>query len=286
MLTDFYYSKGSATKRTHRQTTKKYFNAKNYKFQQDPYQLDIQDRIRESQTRRRVSMLPRKCFEYQKQYEMVLPSNPALRSLPKTDVDSIVSRLCSSKKYFYNAKSSEEIKSVEKNKIPNQDCARTGSILPLCRRCSCCHSVSSAYRVKHKTRTKEQIKEMVERLSAAKLYDSDFHMGRLIRFPSIRSLDSLRGAESKQTSLPSLYSAVNSLGGFQYLPLRVHEKQTHFPEIKQVSCSGLDDASLKISVTVKPKETPYIEKESYENNFSSARREMKSRYSDRTRNTV
>lgn len=55
--------------------------------------INYLDRIHEAKTRHNVSNLPRKSFEYSREYSIVLPRAPAFRRFSKTKVERVVDRL-------------------------------------------------------------------------------------------------------------------------------------------------------------------------------------------------
>lgn len=55
--------------------------------------INYLDRLHEIMTRKTVSKRPGKCYEYIREYDVVLPRAPAFRRLSKSEVENVVDRL-------------------------------------------------------------------------------------------------------------------------------------------------------------------------------------------------
>lgn len=58
-----------------------------------PGGISIQDRIRERHTRVRAPKWPPRCFEYVREYDVILPTAPAFRRITQSEVKELVCRL-------------------------------------------------------------------------------------------------------------------------------------------------------------------------------------------------
>lgn len=64
-----------------------------FRCQISPGGITIQDRIRERHTRVRVPKWPPRCFEYVRDYDVILPTAPAFRRVTHSEIKELVCRL-------------------------------------------------------------------------------------------------------------------------------------------------------------------------------------------------
>jgi hypothetical protein len=256
-MTSFEYSNGSSKDRKKKRQTKRNLKIAldKYDFRENPNQLTVLDRVKDAQIRKRASKLPRKCFEYSQQYDIVLPSAPALRSLPRKTVDSLVNRLYPFKKDTRRIEDDNEVQ--QKLSTANKDNQNKQKIDSF-RRCSYCDSHESiSARRKHSKKTPQQVQDMIDRLSVAKLHDSDFRFGKLIRFRSVRSLSEYEDSPSHFQSMTSLTSGLSNTCSF---PTAAPKKASSVPKLppinshnRTVSSDGVDGLTVTVTLKNKPK---------------------------------
>lgn len=222
------------------------------------YQIDVLDRQRELQTRRRTSIYPRKHFEYSKEYKTVLPTAPALRVLPKEKVSMIVTRLYRPNtetepsllvKGCHYCRSEKPKYSQSKRKTdPTEE--------------KCPHCARQLIKARQMSRSQEYIADMVERLSTAKISESDFESGRYIRFPSMRNLqeDSNFGSMDDESSKPfSLSVTIESKSAKSFAALNDDGLKAMHPEPQQKTANERESVKKYIRFparSIVPKKKP------------------------------
>lgn len=86
----------------------------NYRIQplDDHPGINYLDRLHEIMTRKTVSKRPGKCYEYVREYGVVLPRAPAFRRLSKSEVNNVVYRLCNPTDRIMNTTTIKEMRMI------------------------------------------------------------------------------------------------------------------------------------------------------------------------------